>query len=113
MGAAHGDAIQDVPDRGRRGDQPVLADAFAAVETDSEGIQLRLGFAGHGGQSPREIRLCGLEARSVLRWLRSNAEFLDSGTPTGRPHRVPARGELPACPPHLRAARAPELAIEA
>jgi hypothetical protein len=41
--------------------------AYAIVETDSEGPQLRLGFARSADASPCEIRLTGLEARSVLR----------------------------------------------
>jgi hypothetical protein len=53
--------------------------AYAAVDTDSEGPQLRLGFAGQAGSTHYEVRLTGLEARSVLRWLRTNAEFLDQG----------------------------------
>jgi hypothetical protein len=56
--------------------------AYASVETDTDGIQLRLGFAGPSTSGPRELRLTGLEARSVLRWLRTHAEFLDSGNPT-------------------------------
>lgn len=58
--------------------------AYAAVETDSDGLQLRLGFAGQAEAPQCEIRLEGLEARSVLRWLRSNTEFLDAGSTTGR-----------------------------
>ncbi len=58
--------------------------AYAAVETDSEGLQLRLGFAGQAGAPQCEIRLKGLEARSVLRWLRTNSEFLDAGSTTLR-----------------------------
>jgi hypothetical protein len=54
--------------------------AYATVETDSDGLQLRLGFAGQAGAPQCEIRLEGLEARSVLRWLRSNTEFLDAGS---------------------------------
>jgi hypothetical protein len=45
--------------------------AYAAVDTDSEGPQLRLGFAGQAGSTHYEVRLTGLEARSVLRWLRT------------------------------------------
>ena len=56
--------------------------AYATVETDTEGVRLRLGFSGQAGAPQTEIRLQGLEARSVLKWLRSNAEFLDSGNPT-------------------------------
>ena len=58
--------------------------AYAAVETDSDGLQLRLGFAGQAGGPECEIRLAGLEARSVLRWLRTNSEFLDAGSPSFR-----------------------------
>jgi hypothetical protein len=53
--------------------------SYAVVETDSEGLHLRLGFADRAGGAPGELRLSGLEARAVLRWLRHNAEFLDSG----------------------------------
>jgi hypothetical protein len=53
--------------------------AYAVVDTDSDGTQLRLGFAGQAGSAQTEVRLAGLEARSVLRWLRTNAEFLDAG----------------------------------
>jgi hypothetical protein len=53
--------------------------AYAAVDTDTEGPQLRLGFAGQAGSAHCEVKLTGLEARSVLRWLRTNAEFLDQG----------------------------------
>jgi hypothetical protein len=53
--------------------------AYAVVETDSDGAQLRLGFAGQAGSAHTEVKLAGLEARSVLRWLRTNAEFLDAG----------------------------------
>ena len=76
--------------------------AYAAVETDSDGTQLRLGFAGQAGATQCEIRLDGLEARSVLRWLRTNAEFLDSGSLPYRrgPERSPigVRGEAEASP---------------
>ena len=41
--------------------------AYAVVETDTEGPQLRLGFTGPAGSTPGEILLSGLEARSVLR----------------------------------------------
>jgi hypothetical protein len=63
--------------------------AYTAVETDSEGPRLRLGFAGQAGMPQSEIILGGIEARSILRYLRSNAEFLDSGRQpgaVGRPH---------------------------
>jgi hypothetical protein len=63
--------------------------AYAAVETDSDGLRLRLGFAGQANSPQCEIRLEGLEARSVLRWLRTNSEFLDAGTTSGR--RVPLK----------------------
>jgi hypothetical protein len=53
--------------------------AYASIETNTEGIQLRLGFAGLSGAPGAELVLEGIEARSVLRWLRHNAEFLDSG----------------------------------
>ena len=53
--------------------------AYATVETDTEGYRLRLGFAGPTGTP--EIVVEGLEARSILRWLRQHAEFLDAGTP--------------------------------
>lgn len=62
--------------------------AYVNVETDSDGTQLRLGFAGQSGGVPAEVRLEGLEARSVLRWLRSNSEFLDSGRPPFHQPRV-------------------------
>jgi hypothetical protein len=55
--------------------------AYAFVETDSDGVQVRLGFSGQAGAPQKEVRLVGLEARSVLRWLRTNSEFLDSGPP--------------------------------
>jgi hypothetical protein len=58
--------------------------AYAVIETDSEGQQVRLGFTGLAGAAPSEMLLTGLEARSVLRWLRTNAEFLDSGGPSSR-----------------------------
>src|SRR6185312_8797599 len=58
--------------------------AYAAVETDSDGLQLRLGFAGQAGAPQCELRLEGLEARSVLRWLRTNSEFLDAGSTSRR-----------------------------
>jgi len=58
--------------------------AYAAVETDSDGLQLRLGFTGPAGSPQCEIRLEGLEARSVLRWLRTNSEFLDAGSTSHR-----------------------------
>lgn len=54
--------------------------AYAAVETDSDGLRLRLGFASQAGAPQCEIRLDGPEARSVLRWLRTNSEFLDAGS---------------------------------
>jgi hypothetical protein len=63
--------------------------AYAAVETDTEGTNLRLGFAGQAGASHCEIRLTGMEARSVLRWLRTNSEFLDQGAPQIRVDRSP------------------------
>lgn len=66
--------------------------AYAAVETDSEGAHLRLGFAGQAGTPQAEVVLEGLEARSILRWLRGNAEFLDSGPP--RPASSAARPRL-------------------
>src|SRR5262249_16216568 len=53
--------------------------SYATVETDSEGVHLRLGFAGQAGAPHGEVRLAGSEARSVLRWLRTNADFLDPG----------------------------------
>jgi hypothetical protein len=60
--------------------------AFAFVEVDSEGLHVRLGFTGQGdaGTGSNEIRLDGIEARGVLRWLRGNAEFLDQGGPIRR-----------------------------
>jgi hypothetical protein len=58
--------------------------AYAAVETDSDGLQLRLGFAGQAGTPECELRLEGLEARSVLRWLRTHSEFLDAGSTSRR-----------------------------
>jgi hypothetical protein len=62
--------------------------AYAVVETDSDGPQLRLGFSGQAGDARCEVRLTGLEARSVLRWLRVNSEFLDAGSPTRRLDRM-------------------------
>lgn len=53
--------------------------AYAVIETDSEGQHLRLGFVGIAGVEPTEILLEGPEARLVLGWLRTNAEFLDAG----------------------------------
>ncbi len=53
---------------------------YAVVETDSEGLNLRLGFAEAPGKTPGELRLTGFEARSVLRWLRGHTEFLDAGS---------------------------------
>ena len=61
--------------------------AYAVVETDTEGPHLRLGFTGPAASTPGEILLSGLEARSVLRWLRTNAEFLDAGSPSARLNR--------------------------
>jgi hypothetical protein len=58
--------------------------AYAVIETDSEGLRLRLGFTGTAAAEPREILVTGSEARAVLRWLRTNAEFLDSGGPSYR-----------------------------
>src|SRR5262245_27213241 len=52
--------------------------AFAAVETDSDGLRLWLRFSGPGPEAGTELELDGLEARSMLSWLRRNAEFLDS-----------------------------------
>jgi hypothetical protein len=53
--------------------------SYAVVETDSEGLHLRLGLGDPSVSTSGELRLSGLEARSVLRWLRDNSEFLDSG----------------------------------
>jgi|GEM_PF-3749291 len=53
--------------------------SYAIVETDSEGLHLRLRFSEPEGTKSDELRLTGLEARSVLRWLRSHTDFLDSG----------------------------------
>jgi hypothetical protein len=67
--------------------------AFAALESDSEGTGLRLVFAGQGDRAQCELRLSGMEARSVLRWLRSNAQFLDAGAApsrVGRPATIAA-----------------------
>jgi hypothetical protein len=58
--------------------------AYAVIETDSEGQSVRLGFTGLAGAAPSEMLLSGPEARSVLRWLRTNAEFLDAGGPSSR-----------------------------
>jgi hypothetical protein len=58
--------------------------AYAVVENDSEGQQLRLGLVGTAGGGPSEMLLTGLEARSVIRWLRTNAEYLDAGGPSFR-----------------------------
>ncbi len=66
--------------------------AYAVIETDSEGQRVRLGFTGLAGAAPSEMLLSGLEARSVLRWLRTNAEFLDAGGPSFR--RPEARGPI-------------------
>ncbi|WP_422927149.1 hypothetical protein [Singulisphaera sp. PoT] len=72
---------------------------YAIVETDSEGLHLRLGFKQGEATSPApagELRLTGLEARTVLRWLRSHAEFLDAGG-TATPHspRKPYQASTP------------------
>jgi hypothetical protein len=72
--------------------------AYAVVETDSDGLQLRLGLLAPGGGSPSEVRLGGLEARSVLKWLRAHTEFLDAG---GSPRR---RGPAPVVGHDLRVA---------
>jgi hypothetical protein len=64
---------------------------YAVVETDSDGPKLRLGFApaaAVAGSPPLELLLTGPEARSVLRWLRTNAEFLDAGGPSSRGNRA-------------------------
>ena len=58
--------------------------AYAVIEADSEGQTVRLGFTGLAGVAPSEMRLSGPEARSILRWLRTNAEFLDAGGPSIR-----------------------------
>jgi hypothetical protein len=60
--------------------------AYAVIETDSEGQRVRLGFTGLAGAAPSEMLLTGFEARSVLRWLRTNAEFLDAGGPSFHGH---------------------------
>jgi hypothetical protein len=57
--------------------------AYATVDMDTEGPRLRLGFAGASGAPNGEVVLGGLEARSMLRWLRTNSEFLDSGMHPG------------------------------
>lgn len=66
--------------------------AFAFVEVDSEGLHVRLGFTGRceAGTGANEIRLDGIEARGVLRWLRGNADFLDQGGPFQRIRRAPS-----------------------
>jgi len=66
--------------------------AYAVVETDSDGLQLRLGFTAQAGSPPCEIRLEGLEARSVIRWLRTNSEFLDAGSTSRRREPVTTLG---------------------
>jgi hypothetical protein len=58
---------------------------YAAIATDTDGLGLRLGFAGPSGTTGAELILQGIEARSILRWLRHNSEFLDAGSP---PHTV-------------------------
>ncbi|MDR3637700.1 MAG: hypothetical protein P4L84_28090, partial [Isosphaeraceae bacterium] len=70
---------------------------YAVVETDSEGLGLRLGFAESGG-TPGELRLTGLEARTVLRWLRRNAEVRDVACPARR-HDGPAHVAAPRLVP--------------
>lgn len=62
--------------------------AYAFVEVNSEGPRLRLGFSGRDGDADGELQLTGLEARSVLRWLRTIAEFLDAGSPSIRSNRT-------------------------
>ena len=53
---------------------------YAVVEVDSEGLHLRVAFGSSvAGNGANELRLSGLEARSLLNWLRSDAHFLDSG----------------------------------
>jgi hypothetical protein len=69
--------------------------AYATVQADSEGMALCLGFAGQVGPT-QEVRLTGLEARSVLRWLRKNAEFLDAGGVPGFEGSVRAHAGGPA-----------------
>ncbi len=69
--------------------------AYAFVENDSEAPRLRLGFAGQAGTPLSEVVLCGLDARSILRWLRSNAVFVDSGPHSG----APVQGRLPTVVP--------------
>jgi hypothetical protein len=66
--------------------------AYAVIETDSEGQRVRLGCTGLAGVALNEMLLSGLEARSVLRWLRTNAEFLDAGGPAYRGNE--ARGPI-------------------
>jgi hypothetical protein len=56
--------------------------AYAVVDADTEGQKVRLGFSGSTTEEPWELVVQGVEARSVLRWLRSHAEFLDSGGPS-------------------------------
>jgi hypothetical protein len=84
--------------------------AYAVVETDSEGPRLRLGFLGRTGEAPGEVIVSGPEARSLLGWLRRDAQFLDSGDgprPAGR-RRGPVIGwrkaeeARPSCPAPLR-----------
>ena len=57
---------------------------YAVVQTDTEGPKIRLGFKAAAGKNPSEVLVEGFEARSILRWLRSNATFLDAGSPTSR-----------------------------
>jgi hypothetical protein len=66
--------------------------AYAIIENDSEGPNVRLGFAGSVAERTREIELTGLEARSVIRWLRTNADFLDAGKPAIPRDRTPSSG---------------------
>jgi hypothetical protein len=65
---------------------------YAVVETDSEGLALRLGFAPEPNAGG-ELRLTGLEARTVLRWLRRNVEICDPGAVS------PGRGTNCRLPP--------------
>jgi len=63
---------------------------YAVVETDSEGLSLRVGLSPGGGPRATEIRIYGQEARTLLGWLRSQSYFLGEGQVAGRGPRVVA-----------------------
>ena len=61
---------------------------YAVVETDSEGLSLRVGLSPGGGPRATEIRVHGQEARTLLGWLRSRSCFLGEGPVAGHGARV-------------------------